>query len=51
VTAFAGDLVAVRVVQVLNGKYRIRWIDKASPQWVWLPVEACVKIEQEEERT
>jgi len=50
-TAAAGDLVAVRVVQVLDGKYRIRWLDKAGPQWVWLPVEACVEIEQKEGRT
>ena len=50
-TIEVGDLVAVRVMQVLDGKYRIRWIDKTGPQWVWLPVEAVVKIEKKEDRT
>lgn len=43
-TVNVGDLVAVRVMQILPGKIRIQWAGKTAPEWVWLPVEAVVEI-------
>ena len=49
-TVNVGDIVGVRVMQILPGKYRIRWTGKAGPDWFLLPVEAVVEINVDEQK-
>ena len=49
-TVNVGDIVGVRVMQILPGKCRIRWSGKTGPEWIWLPIEAVVEIELDEHK-